>query len=218
MKNISLVIADGNEIYLEGLQTILRRYNHIDIANTYTHGGQILSEALQPKINLIILSSYLQDVDGIEIAAALHKKYPNKHILILSNQTSEVNLDRFLECGAIGLMLNSTPTNEILNAIQKVAGGERYLGKHFSKLITKEYMRLAKQKHPKDKNSRITRREKEILGLLTEGLTSAEIANRLYISPRTVDTHRTNLLHKLNLKNTAALVRYAIENKYAAPA
>ena len=216
MKKISLVIADGNEIYLEGMQCVLSKYKHIDVVNCYTHGGQILSEALPPKVNLIIISTYLQDVDGVDIAEALHKKYPNKNIMIISNQTGEINLDRFLDSGAIGLLLNNLPTNEFMQAIQKVAGGERYLGRHFSKLITKEYIRLSKQKLPKEKKTKVTRREKEILELLTEGLTSSEIANRLFISPRTVDTHRTNLLHKLGLKNTAALVRYAIENKYAA--
>ncbi len=218
MKKISLVIADGNEIYLEGMRAILSKYKHIDIANTYTHGGQILVEALSPKINVIIVSSYLQDIDGLEIASALHKKYPDKHIIIMSNQTNDVNLDKFLECGAMGLMLNSTPPNEFLHALQKVASGERYLGKHFSKLITKEYIRLSKQRFPQEKKTKITKREKEILSLLTEGLTSSEIAKRLFISPRTVDTHRTNLLHKLNLKNTAALVRYAVENEQSVSA
>src|SRR5690606_3537833 len=99
---------------------------------------------------------------------------------------------------------------ELLNAAEKVAGGERYLGKNFSKIMTYEYVNLVRRMRKKETVRQITEREKEVLELLIEGLTSPEIAARLYISPRTVDTHRTNLLKKLNQKNTASLVRFAI--------
>lgn len=213
MKRITIIIADGSEVYLEGMHCVLSELPYVDIYHTFSKGSTLLNRSNLPNPDLFVISTYFEDMPGIQLATSLKLRYPNSHILIMSNQVGELQLDQFLESGANGLMLKNTPKKEFIHAIKKVASGDRYLGKHFSKLITKEYIRLSKQRLPRERKLSITRREKEILGLLVNGLTSTEIAGQLFISPRTVDTHRTNLLHKLKLKNTAALVRFALENE-----
>lgn len=213
MKRISIIIADGSEVYLEGMQSVLSRISHVDILHSFSKGSALLKEEKIRVPDVFVISTFFEDMPGIQLATSLKLRFPGSHILIMSNQVGELQLDQFLESGASGVMLKNTSAKEFKNAVQKVASGDRYLGKHFSKLMTKEYIRLSKQRLPRDRKTAITRREKEILGLLVNGLTSTEIAQELFISPRTVDTHRTNLLNKLKLKNTAALVRYALENE-----
>ena len=140
----------------------------------------------------------------------LIKNFPEACILILADDSTEDTLSDFLASGAQGLLMKSAHRIELIDAANKVADSETYLGKIYSKMMTREYRKLTAYRKTK---KTITRREREVLHLLIQGHTSTEIASKLFISPRTVDKHRTNLLKKLNLKNTASLVRFALENK-----
>ncbi|MTI87651.1 MAG: response regulator transcription factor [Balneolaceae bacterium] len=213
MNTIDTVVADGNEIFRYGLSSILSGQGSFNICSEIDNGALVLTayESVQPQ--LCILSFEMPEMDGIVIAKKIIHRYPDANILILAHNTDQKTLDDFLDCGAYGLLHKSAHHIELIDAAQKVSQGNRYLGKEFSRMMTKEYMRLARQKKRHDPFKSVTKREKEILGLLVQGLTSAEIATKLYISPRTVDKHRTNLLKKLNQKNTASLVRYAMENE-----
>lgn len=213
MNIIDTIVADGNEIFRYGLSSILRDHGAFNICSEVDNGALVLTafESVKPK--LCILSFSMPEMEGIIIAKKIIDKNPEANILLLADKTDQKTLNEFLDSGAFGLIHKSAHHLELLDAAQKVAKGERFLGKQFSKMMTEEYKRLARKKKNPDPIKSITNREREILGLLTEGLTSMEIANKLYISPRTVEKHRTNLLKKLDLKNTAALVRFAMENE-----
>lgn len=213
MNIIDTIVADGNEIFRYGLSSILRDHGAFNICSEVDNGALVLTafESVKPK--LCILSFSMPEMEGIIIAKKIIDKSPDANILLLADNTDQKTLNEFLDSGAFGLIHKSAHHLELLDAAQKVAKGERFLGKQFSKMMTEEYKRLARKKKNPDPIKSITNREQEILGLLTEGLTSTEIANKLYISPRTVEKHRTNLLKKLDLKNTAALVRFAMENE-----
>lgn len=213
MNIIDTIVADGNEIFRYGLSSILRDHGAFNICSEVDNGALVLTafESVKPK--LCILSFSMPEMEGIIIAKKIIDKNPEANILLLADNTDQKTLNEFLDSGAFGLIHKSAHHLELLDAAQKVAKGERFLGKQFSKMMTEEYKRLARKKKNPDPIKSITNREREILGLLTEGLTSTEIANKLYISPRTVEKHRTNLLKKLDLKNTAALVRFAMENE-----
>lgn len=215
MKNIDTIVADGNEIFRYGLSSILRDSGEFTICSEIDNGALVLTayENLHPR--LCILSFSMPEMEGILIANKIVEKFPEANILILADDTNQKTLNEFLESGAFGLIQKNAHQFELIDAAKKVADGERYLGKQFSRMMTEEYKRLARKKKRPDPVKAITKREREILGLLTEGLTSSEIANQLFISPRTVEKHRTNLLKKLKLKNTAALVRFAMENEQA---
>lgn len=213
MTKIDTVVADGNEIFRYGLSSILREQGAFEICSEVDNGALVLTafESVKPK--LCILSFSMPEMDGIVIAKKIIEKYPEANILLMAGEADQKTLNEFLDSGAFGLLHKTAHHIELIDAAQKVADGERYLGKQFSRMMTHEYMRLARQRKRRDSGKSITKREREILSLLIEGLTSTEIADKLYISPRTVEKHRTNLLKKLGQKNTASLVRYALENE-----
>ncbi|MEX2347698.1 MAG: response regulator transcription factor [Balneolaceae bacterium] len=215
MNIIDTIVADGNEIFRYGLSSILRDHGAFNICSEVDNGALVLTafESVKPK--LCILSFSMPEMEGIIIAKKIIDKNPDANILLLAENTDQKTLNEFLDSGAFGLIQKSAHHLELIDAAQKVAKGERFLGKQFSKMMTEEYKRLARKKKHPDPIKSITKREREVLGLLTEGFTSSEIAKKLYISPRTVEKHRTNLLKKLDLKNTAALVRFAMENAQA---
>lgn len=209
MEPIKTIVADGNEIFRYGLSSILREDN-FEVLSEIDNGALILSvyENVQP--DLCVISFTMPEISGIQLANKIIAKFPAAHILVLANSGADNVLNEFLDSGAQGLLLKSAHRLELLDAATKVASGENFLGKQFSHMMTREYLRLARMRKSK---KHVTLREREVLGLLVDGLTSTEIAKKLFISPRTVDKHRTNLLKKLGLKNTAGLVRYALENE-----
>ena len=209
MGTIKTIVADGNEIFRHGLSSILRE-DGFDICSEIDNGALVLTayESIEP--DLCVISFSMPEISGIQLVNKIIDKYPDANVLVLAHRDSDAVLNDFLDCGANGLLLKSAHRLELLDAARKVANGDNFLGKQFSKMMTREYLRLARLRKSK---KHITRREREVLSLLVDGLTSSEIAEKLYISPRTVDKHRTNLLKKLGQKNTAGLVRYALENK-----
>ncbi|HKK24287.1 MAG TPA: response regulator transcription factor [Gracilimonas sp.] len=215
MNIIDTIVADGNEIFRHGLSAILRDEGTFKIQSEIDNGALVLTAYESVKPDLCIISCSMPEMEGIIIAKKIIHRDPEANILLLADETDRKTLNEFLESGAFGLIHKSAHRFELIDAAEKVANGERYLGRQFSKMMTEEYKRLAYKKKRPDPVKSITKREREILGLLTEGLTSTEIAEKLYISPRTVEKHRTNLLKKLDLRNTAALVRFAMENEQA---
>ncbi|MAO65290.1 MAG: DNA-binding response regulator [Balneola sp.] len=213
MNIIDTIVADGNEIFRYGLSSILRDHGAFNICSEVDNGALVLTAYESVKPQLCILSFSMPEMEGIIIAKKIIDKNPGANILLMADKTDRATLNEFLDSGAFGLIHKSAHQLELIDAAEKVAAGERFLGRQFSRMMTEEYKRLARKKKHPDPIKSITKREREILGLLTEGLTSTEIANKLYISPRTVEKHRTNLLKKLDLKNTASLVRFAMENQ-----
>lgn len=209
---IKTVVADGNEIFRYGIISILEEDGSFEICSDVDNGALVLTAYESTKPELCILSMNMPEMEGLIIAKKIIEKYPGAQILLLANDHDHKTLNEFLDSGTLGLLHKSADHLELLDAAEKVSSGERYLGKQFSRMMTKEYLKLAKHKRRPQTTKKITKREREILELLMEGMTSSEIAAKLFISPRTVEKHRTNLLKKTGLKNTAALVKYAMEN------
>ncbi len=210
MGKITAIVADGNEIFRHGLVSILNGAG-FDVLSEIDNGALILTAYESVLPDVCVLSFEMPEIDGIELANRIAKKFPAANLLVLAELASEEILNEFLDSGASGLVLKSVDKIEFVDAAQKIANGETHLGKQFSKMMTREYLRLSRLK--KGIKSSITPREKEVLSYLVKGMTSSEIGTKLFISSRTVDKHRTNLLKKLGLKNTASLVRYALSNK-----
>ncbi len=210
MGAIKTIVADGNEIFRHGLSSILSSAD-FEICSEVDNGALVLTAFENVMPDLCVISFAMPEISGIQLANKIIQKYPEANILVMADTDSDAVLNEFLDSGATGLLLKSSHRIELVDAAQKVAKGENFLGKRFSKRMTREYLRLARIKKSK---KHLTKREKEVLNLLVDGLTSIEIAHQLFISPRTVDKHRTNLLKKLGQKNTAGLVRYALQNRH----
>lgn len=202
-------IVDDHFMIIEGLKSLIGNQSDIELVGYATNGNNCLSflQTDHQKVDVMLLDINLPDISGIDLCATIKSKYPKIKILGLStfNQFSYIN--KMIDNGASGYVLKNADKEELLDAIHTINKGKTYLSFDAGFIL----------KHKEgDTNSAIpvlTRREKEILTLIADGFTNAEIAEKLFIGQTTVDSHRKNLLAKLNVKNTATLIKFAVENK-----
>jgi DNA-binding NarL/FixJ family response regulator len=200
---IRVFIVDDHPMVIEGLSSMLRSQPTIELAGFATNAASCLGFFVNQSVDVVLMDINLPDKSGIELCALVKAKSPITKIIALSNFDQLSYVERMKESGASGYLLKNTPLAELMEAIETVnAGGAwwNYLENFTNQMEAKQVMML-------------TRREKEVLGLIADGLTNVEIADKLSVSSSTVDSHRKNLISKLHVKNTAALVRFAFENK-----
>lgn len=208
----SILIADDHEIVRYGIATYLSSAKDIEIVGEASTGEECISIFKKKKPDLCILDIGMPGISGIETAKTIRDLDGETKILILSMHINKQILNDVLEAGINGYLLKNTEKGDLLNGIRAIMKGQQVFSDPISDLITESF--LSKNNDRKSKGHKdITDREFEILQLIVDGLTSKQIAQKLFISPRTVDTHRSNLMQKLELSNIAELVRYAIENE-----
>lgn len=207
---IKLAITDDHPLVIDGLLNALSDVPDIVITGTYNNGASLLSGLQEILPDVLLLDLQLPDKKGTELVPVLLQQYPNLHILILSGIESSPYIREMMQKGCKGYLLKSNTDKVVLtNAIHEVYNGGIYLEAGLKEQLLHE-MLIVKRKIDKI-NPRITRREREVLNLIMKELTNQEIADKLFISLRTVETHRYNLLQKLNARNTAGLLRIARE-------
>jgi two-component system nitrate/nitrite response regulator NarL len=213
MKNIKILIVDDHEVVRDGLKNILLSLNNVAVTGEAANGEDAISLYDSLKPDLVIMDISMPGMNGIEATRIIKENDPNAKILILTMHDNQEYLNQIIRSGAKGFVLKNTDKEELLDAVKTVANGENFFSKDISKLIIENYIRSAKDSDKSEgyKEVPLTKREVEILKYIAEGNSNQEIANKLYISYNTVDTHRKNIMHKLSIKNTAGLVRYAIE-------
>jgi two-component system nitrate/nitrite response regulator NarL len=213
MKTTKILIVDDHEVVRDGLRNILTSLDTISIAGEAGNGEDAVKMYASLKPDLVIMDISMPGMNGIEATRVIKEKDPDARILILTMHDNQEYLNQIIRSGAKGFILKNTDKEELLDAVRTVASGDNFFSKDISKLIIDNYIRTAKETEKSDgyKEVPLTKREIEILKLIASGYSNQEIANILYISYNTVDTHRKNIMHKLSIKNTAGLVRYAIE-------
>ncbi|MAQ40966.1 response regulator transcription factor [Mesonia oceanica] len=207
MKKINIIIADDHLMFLEGINTILQDMPEIDEIHLATEGKQVLRLLKQFEIDLIISDISMPKMDGIELLKAIKKNHSEIKIIMLSMLDNHRTVHKVIQKGAHGFVPKFTSKEELQKAVRTVLGGEQY----FSDLIKQRYMESVFERK-KYKNIELSPREKEVLKLLGEELTSKEISEQLFISVNTVETHRKNILLKTGAKTTTGAVKYAIES------
>lgn len=209
---INLALVDDHSIVLEGLQLMLASEPDITIVGSYQNGGQILSalERSEP-IQIILLDIHMPDTNGVELCKLIKRDYPSVQIIGLS-MVSEISLVKLMvKNGASGYLHKNAGKEEVLMALKRVSKGKRYFSDEISELLLSGNLNGNSGRERKSPFPRLSRREKEVLGLIVDEFTTQEIANKLFISFGTVETHRRNILSKLGARNTAGLVRIAME-------
>jgi two-component system nitrate/nitrite response regulator NarL len=213
MKVIKILIADDHEVVRDGLKNILLSMSGVAISGEASNGEEAIKlyNSLQP--DLVIMDISMPIMNGIDATRIIKENDPNAKILVLTMHDNQEYLNQIIRSGAKGFVLKNTDKEELIDAVKSVSSGENFFSKDISKLIIDNYIRSAKDTEKTEgyKEVPLTKREIEILKHIAEGRSNQEIANHLYISYNTVDTHRKNIMHKLSIKNTAGLVRYAIE-------
>jgi two-component system, NarL family, response regulator NreC len=208
---IKIVLADDHQVVRKGLKALLSIEPEFQIVGEAGDGLETLKlvDELQPEI--LVLDLMMAGINGLEVTRQLNKKNPRIGIVILSMHSNEAYVLEALRCGAKAYILKESPPEELIHAIKEVSSGRRYLSSPLTERAIEAYTQRTEVK-PIEPYDQLTIREREILQLTAQGATNTEIASRLFISPRTVETHRTNLMRKLNLHNHAQLIQFAIQN------
>lgn len=211
---INLLIVDDHQMFVQGLQHLLGQEDDIKIVGKCLTGNKVFEKGLLDDVDIILLDINLPEINGLEICKRLKISHPQVKILVLSMHDEESYITQILDSGALGYILKNTGREELVRAIRTVAGGKSYFSESVTKTIMNGLMHKNKASKSNDSSMpKITRREKEVLELIMSENTNQEIASQLFISLKTVEAHRSSLLSKMNVRNTAGLVRKAIESK-----
>lgn len=205
---IEIAITDDHTIVIEGIRTMLKLNKEIMISQSFTNITDTFN-GLDKNIKVLLLDINLPDGNGITACKELLQKFPNLRIIALTNFEDVSFIKQIIKNGAMGYLLKNTGKNELVNAIKSVLEGERYLPQNIQEMLLNESLGKATPSSlfvPK-----LTSREKEILDLIIKEYTTEEIAEKIFISVKTVESHRSNLIQKLGVKNSAGLVRVAFE-------
>jgi len=213
MKKIQVVIADDHKIIRVGLRGLLEREKDIEVTGEAENGNDLLTLLSKAQPDVILMDIDMGTTSGIDATREVKKLFPAIHVLGLTMHEEQDYIVNMLEAGASGYLLKNAGREELLAAIHTVSKGDSYFSQKVSATLLHA---ITKQKetptsHIHHSNVPLSDREIEVLKLIAEEHSNGEIAEKLFISVRTVDTHRRNLLEKLNVKNTAGLVKYALE-------
>lgn len=212
MEHLNILVADDHQIMRDGISSILKEQEEINHIYEAATGEEALKKCREKEdIDIVLLDISMPDMNGIEAAEKIKNDFPDLEIIALSMMKEEESIRNMLRAGASAYVLKSAGKPDLIQAIRNIREGKPFYSEEVTFQIMKKFKDSESAEQAK-KNEDLTNREIEILQLIAEEYTNQEIADKLYISKRTVDTHRTNLLRKTNSKNTAGLVRYAIKN------
>ncbi|WP_059172437.1 response regulator transcription factor [Bacillus sp. FJAT-27445] len=208
---INILLVDDHAVVRMGLSMLLNSHADMRVVGEASEGNEGIKKALELKPNVVIMDlSMPHGKDGLSATGELKKLMPGVNILILTMHDDEEYLFRAIQAGASGCILKSAPHDELLSAIETVAKGDAYLHPSATKRLMEEYMGAVRQGSA-DIFNLLSDREKEVLTLVAKGFSNKEIAEQLVISVKTVETHKSNVMEKLQLKTRPELVQYAIK-------
>ena len=208
---INIILADDHQVVRKGLKALLSVETDFNIVAEAGDGLETMRLVEQWQPDILILDLMMSGINGLEVTRQLTKKGLKTGIVILSMHSNEAYVLEALRSGAKAYIIKESPPEELVHAIREVVAGRRYLSTPLTERAIDAYTQRIEVKSV-DPYDHLTEREREILQLSAEGCTNGEIASRLFISPRTVETHRTNLMRKLNLHNHTQLIQFAIQH------
>lgn len=204
--SVRVFIVDDHPMVVAGLHSLLGHLKNIEVVGAASNAFEAIPFLKKNKTDVVLLDINLPDISGIDLCKKIHKEFPEVKIIGISTFSERSYISRMIENGASGYLIKSAPAGEIAEAINTVLHDKMYLS------VSLEHVVKPLTILPSDHLPALTKREKEILQLISEGLTNNQIAEKLFISPLTVDSHRKNLLTKLNANNTASLIKIGIQN------
>jgi two-component system response regulator NreC len=208
---IKIILADDHQVVRKGLKALLSSEPDFNIVGEAGDGLETVQLVEQVLPDILVLDLMMSGINGLEVTRQLSKKGVKTGIVILSMHNNEAYVLEALRSGAKAYILKDSPPEELTRAIREVSSGRRYLSSPLTERAIEAYTQKTEVKSI-DPYEELTTREREILQLAAQGCTNSEIASRLYISPRTVETHRTNLMRKLGLHNHTQLIQFAIQH------
>jgi DNA-binding NarL/FixJ family response regulator len=209
MEKIRIIITDDHQLFRNGLKILLNAFQEFEVVAEASNGEEFLRIIKNTPADVVLMDINMPEMDGIEATRKGLKLCPSIDIIALSMYGEEEYYYKMVDAGAKGFLLKDSDITEVKDAILTVRKG----GSYFSQELLYYVIQKIKHREHESKSANLSKREKEILLKICEGLSNQEIAETLFISKRTVDKHRANLLGKTNSKNTASLILFAIRNK-----
>lgn len=211
--SIKILLADDHGVVRKGLRFLLERQQGVEVVGEVGNGREAVKLAGELVPDIIIMDIAMPQLNGIEATAQIIKRNPEIGVIILSMYADEGYVLRALSAGAKGYLLKDSAETDLVRAVQVVANKRPFFSPAISQTLLDNYLSQLQQKGLQDSYDLLTDREKEILQLLAEGRSNKEVANLLNLSVYTVETHRTNIMQKLDLHNTAEIVLYAVRKR-----
>ncbi len=210
---IKVLLVDDHTLIRDGIDVMLRDTDDIEVIGSVESGEEAINEVRQNKPDVIIMDIMMGGMTGIEATRWIKEFDPTVKIIILSMEISKEYISAGISAGIDGYLPKNVSKETLLEGIRKVKTGQRFFNEVIMKLVFEDFYVHEKLKNPTKKlPNTLTKREYEVLGLVALGKTNKEVGETLFISIKTVETHKSNILEKLGLRNTTELVRYAIRN------
>ena len=209
MEKTNIIIADDHQLFRNGLKILLDAFSDFEVVGEASNGEEYLKVLEHTQADIALMDINMPEMDGIEATRRGVKLCPGTSVIALSMYAEEEYYYKMVDAGAKGFLLKDSDISEVREAIMTVRKG----GSYFSQELLYHVIQKIKHRESESRSANLSKREKEILLKICEGLSNQEIAESLFISKRTVDKHRANLLGKTNSKNTASLILFAIKNK-----
>ena len=206
---LTVVLVDDHSVVRDGLRFLLEAEGDIRVIGGATNGREAVQEVRRLQPDVVIMDLAMPELNGIEATRQIRDACPGTQVLVLSMHSTAEHIFRALQAGALGYLLKESAGPEVVTAVRTVHAGKRYLSQKIAGTVVDDYIR---ERHAASPMESLSSRERQILQLIAEGKSSAETARELFLSPKTVETYRSRLMHKLGLANLSELVRFAIQH------
>ncbi len=214
MAKIKILLVEDHAVMRQGLKALLAEEADIEVVGEASHGREAVQQVSAVRPDLILMDVSMPQLNGIEATRQIRGLQPEVKIVVLSMYANEEYVFQMLQAGASGYVLKQADSAEVLAAIRAAMAGDSFLSSGISRARIDEYIHRA-QARGEDDVDLLTPREREVLQLLAEGQSNQEIAQQLHISVKTVETHRSNMMHKLGASNKTDLIKYALRKGWA---
>lgn len=211
MANIKVILVDDHQIVRDGIKLMLESQAGIDVIGEAEKGTEVMAQLKNQHVDVVVMDINMPEKDGIIATKEIKEEYPDIKVLALTMSNDDSHVRQMVQAGASGYIMKSAGRKELTKAIHEIMEGKHYFSDQATESIMMDLVKNKGKSSVQDE-VHITEREKEVLSLIVKEYTNQEIAEKLFISPRTVDAHRRNLLQKTGARNTAGLVTYAFQH------
>lgn len=210
--SITVFLADDHAVLRDGLRFLLDAQEDIEVVGDAANGRDAVRQVEELHPDIVILDIAMPELNGIDAAVQIGELCPSSHVIMLSMHSTSEHIFRALQAGACGYLLKESAGDELVTAVRRVAVGQRYLSQEISEVMMADYVRQREVAEAQGPLASLSPREREILQLVVEGKSSAEIAGMLFLSPKTVATYRSRLMQKLGIDDLTGLIKFAIQH------
>jgi len=210
VEKIRIIIADDHTIFRQGLRMLLAQEDDMEVVGEAADGIEALELAKKHNPDIILLDIAMPTMDGVQVATTIKKHLPRIKIIVLTSYSDDQFLYEFLKLGVSGFVLKDSASQELIYSIRKSHEGMVFFDPSVSKKVMEKFTQVSGGKSDFVNYGKLSDREKEVLRLVAEGCATKEVADKLYISPKTVENHRANIMKKLNIRDRTGLTKYAL--------